>query len=120
MHYSDYNTDMKRILEKQMDPRGDIARSSFVNVMSAVILNMFVKNENEQRELNLMESTNYQKEEESLQPIKQGLSAIFNCLDINKSLVPASQIIAVLCLLSDDPIEVRLKVGSVSVLLGRQ
>lgn len=111
MHYADYTVEMKRILEKQMDPRGDIARSSFVNGMSLVILHMFVTNENEQRELNLLESTSVQKEEESLQPIKQGLSSIFNCLDINKSLVPASQIIAVLCLLSKDPIEVCLRVG---------
>lgn len=101
---------MKQILNAQKDPRGDIARSSFVQTLSALILNQYVTNENETRELTLEASTSVSVNENELKPIREGLITLCNCLNITNSHVSANQLIGLLCLLSEGPLIIRLKV----------
>ena len=89
MNYSRFTPEMKEIIKQQQDPQGNVARSSFIASLSKLILEQYVENENEERELLLQTSTRVQNEENELKPIREGLAHIFNCLDImNSQLVP--------------------------------
>lgn len=111
MNFRHLTKAMKAAILQQKDPKGDISRSGFVSTISKLILIQFVENENEERELRLQKSTQVQNESNELKPIREGLTKLFNSLDINHSqLVPTNQIISILCLLSEEPIDVRLKV----------
>ena len=113
MNYSKFTPEMKEIIKQQQDPQGNVARSSFIASLSKLILEQYVENENEERELLLQTSTRVQNEENELEPIREGLAHIFNCLDImNSQLVPINQLISILCLLSCESIDIRLKVYS--------
>ncbi len=113
MNYSRFTPEMKEIIKQQQDPQGNVARSSFIASLSKLILEQYVENENEERELLLQTSTRVQNEENELKPIREGLAHIFNCLDImNSQLVPINQLISLLCLLSYESIDIRLKVYS--------
>ena len=109
MNFSTFTSEMKEIIKHQQDPQGDVARSSFISSLSKIILEQFIQSENEERELLLQSTTLIQNEENELEPIREGLSRIFNCLDImNCQLVPTNQLISVLCLLSQENIDNRL------------
>ena len=113
MNYSMFTPEMKEIIKQQQDPQGTVASSSFIASLSKLILEQYVESKNEERELLLQTSTRVQNEENELEPIREGLAHIFNCLDImNSQLVPINQLISSLCLLSCESIDIRLKVYS--------
>lgn len=112
MNYHSFTELMKETISQQQDPQGDVARSSFISIVSKYIFLEYVDTQNEERELRLENSISLPNEGNEMQAIREGLTKLYDSLDINNGeLIPANQLVSILCLLSnDDDIDLRLKV----------
>lgn len=118
MYYHTFTELIKDTISQQLDPQGDVARSSFISIVSICILLEYTDTKNEERELRLEESIHLPNEGNERQEIREGLIKLYDSLDINNGkLIPGKQLVSILCLLSDDEIDVRLKVGLMSFVI---
>ena len=109
MSFSNCNDAIAECILMQAGADGAVARSSFVSSVSKLMLQRFLENMSEERELRLESSVQSLPNSRDNESLRRGLSQVFDCLDVKAThLVDAHQLIALLCLLSEGDMDSRL------------
>lgn len=109
MNFTACTTNLIQTIRHQEDARGYVTRTSFISAVSSAILFSYLEQVNADRELQLRQSVHLDLSSHVGKNTYKYLSLLFDSLDVTQEMrLPSVELIALLSLLSKEPINDRL------------